>query len=100
MRWADERLNASIMISSSIRWSLAGKEVDCMHEDVLAADVLLNLDEDLLVGEAPDAGLAKGMLRYLATASARTRLELPAKSFIKCSSAPLAQDPGTLEPGF
>jgi hypothetical protein len=30
MRRAEERRSASMMISSSIRWSLAGKEVDWM----------------------------------------------------------------------
>src|ERR1700759_3032535 len=29
MRCAEERRSASVMINSSIRWSLAGKEVDC-----------------------------------------------------------------------
>src|ERR1700760_198538 len=29
MRRAEERRSASVMIKSSIRWSLAGKEVDC-----------------------------------------------------------------------
>ena len=29
-------------------------------EDVRAAHILLDLDENLLIGEAPDAGLAQG----------------------------------------
>ena len=53
MRRAEERRSASMMISSSIRWSLAGKRGRLDDEDVLAADVLLDLDEDLHVGEAP-----------------------------------------------
>ena len=46
-----------MMISSSIRLSFAGKRGRLQDEDVLAAHILLDLDEDLLVGEAPDAGL-------------------------------------------
>ncbi len=59
MRRADERRSASMMISSSIRWSLAGYEVDCTTKTVGAAHVFLDLDEDFHVGEAPHHGFGQ-----------------------------------------
>ena len=48
-----------MMISSSIRWSFAGIAGRLDDEDVLAADVLHDLDEHLLVGEAPHHALGE-----------------------------------------
>ena len=59
MRRAEERRSASMMISSSIRWSLAGKRGRLDDEHVLAAHVFLDLDEDFHVGEAPDLALGQ-----------------------------------------
>ena len=59
MRRADARRSASMMISSSIKWSLAGYDVDCMDENVRAAHVFLDLDKDLHVGEAPRDSLGQ-----------------------------------------
>ena len=59
MRRAEERRSASMMISSSIRWSFAGNDVDWTMKTSCAADVLLDLDEDLHVGEAPDLALGQ-----------------------------------------
>ena len=48
-----------MMISSSIRWSLAGIGRRLDDEHVAAAHVFLDLDEDLHVGEAPHHGLGQ-----------------------------------------
>ena len=63
MRRADARRSASIMISSSIRWSLAGAEVDWMTKVSSPADVLQDLDPDFLIREAPHHGRGKAQLR-------------------------------------
>jgi hypothetical protein len=58
IRLAEARRSASVMISSSIRLSFAGKFGRLDDEDILAADILMDFDEHLLVGEAADAGLS------------------------------------------
>ena len=91
MRRADERRSASMMISSSIRWSLAGKRGRLDHEHVGAADVFLDLDEDLHVGEAPHHGLGQRRGRdRRAIASASVGLELPATSLMRSILAAMA----------
>jgi hypothetical protein len=52
-------------------------------EDILAAHVLLDLDEDLHVGEAPDGGLGERNAEMAQIASASGRLELPATTLIE-----------------
>ena len=59
MRPAEARLQASIMISSSIRLSLTGLQVELDEEHVAAADGLIQGDGDLAVGEGLDLGLAQ-----------------------------------------
>jgi hypothetical protein len=47
-------------------------------EDILAAHVLLDLDEDLHVGEAPDGGLGERNAEMAADRLGKRAIELPA----------------------
>ena len=60
MRRALARRSASMMISSSIRLSLAGAAGGLDQEHVLAADIFAHLDEDFVVGKAADIRLDRG----------------------------------------
>ena len=86
-----------MMISSSIRWSLAGNEVDWMMNDVRAAHVLLDLDEDFLVGEAADAWpWSAAVAARSAISCASAGLELPATSLIEPFLADIDASPRAL----
>ena len=65
-------------------------------EDVRAADVLLDLDEDLHVGEAADEALVSGRSSQLAMACASAGLELPATSLIEPFLADIEASPRAL----
>ncbi len=68
------------------------------HEHVLAADVLLDLDEHLHVGEAADRARVSGNFSVAATASARGRLLLQATIFMllgRCGGSSDRLDAGT-----
>ena len=66
MRFADARLNASSISSSSIRWSFVGRARRLDDEDVAAAHVLGDLDLALAVAEAADLGLPERHAELLA----------------------------------
>ena len=59
MRSAEARLSASTMISSSIRFSLVGAQVDCTTNTSRARTFGVDLDGDFTVGEAAHAGCAE-----------------------------------------
>ena len=58
MRSADARLSASTMISSSMRFSLVGAQVDCTTKH-RGHGRFVDFDGDFTVGEATHAGCAR-----------------------------------------
>jgi hypothetical protein len=66
---------------------LAGIAGRLDDEHVLAADILVDLDENLLVGEAPDAALGQLDFEIVGIDWASGRLLFPASNFICCSPA-------------
>ena len=56
MRSAEARFSASTMMSSSIRLSLVGAQVDCTTKHITSPNVLLDLDGDLTIRKAADMG--------------------------------------------
>jgi hypothetical protein len=88
MRRAEERRSASMMISSSIRWSLAGKRCRLDDEDILAAHVLLDLDEDLHVGEAPHAGIGQRHFQIGGDGTRQRQIAVAGKDFHVASPLP------------
>jgi hypothetical protein len=78
MRSAEARLSASTMTSNSIRLSLVGAQVDCTTK-TSRAHVLLDLDRDFAVGEAPHVG-AQADVQVRAISAASAGLALPVKT--------------------
>src|SRR5512143_2510105 len=81
MRLADARLNASIIISSSIRWSFTGLDVGCITNTSVPLTfsftftfISPSLKVATVMSPSP-------MFRYSATSLARGMLALPLKSF-------------------
>ncbi len=88
MRRADERRNASTMISNSIRWSLAGYEVDWMTKTSVPRTFSWISTNTSMSAKRRTTALVNGLSRYSEMPLASAGLELPATSLI----APLLPD--------
>ena len=82
MRRADARRNASMMISSSIRWSFTGEEVDWITNTSAPRTFSWISTKISMSAKRRTTALLSGMARWAAMASASARLELPATSLI------------------
>src|SRR6476660_6403289 len=82
MRRAEERRNASMMISSSIRWSLAGAEVDCSTNTSAPRTFSWISTNTSPSAKRLTIAFASEIFRYLAMSPASIGLELPATSLI------------------
>src|SRR6476469_7740351 len=82
MRRAEERRSASMMISSSIRWSLAGAEVDCSTNTSAPRTFSWISTNTSPSAKRLTIAFASEIFRYLAMSPASIGLELPATSLI------------------
>src|SRR6266542_3264368 len=96
MRRADERRSASVMISSSIRWSLAGNEVDWMMKASEPRTFSRISTKISLSAKRRTLALASGRFSQLAISCARAGLELPATSLIEPFLAAIDASPRAL----
>src|SRR6185312_15048111 len=80
MRRAEERRSASVMIRSSIRWSLAGNEVDWITNTSEPRTFSWISTKISMSEKRRTTALVIGTSRWLAIAAARAGLELPATS--------------------
>src|SRR5215217_1457661 len=87
MRRAEARRSASIMMRSSIRWSLAGNEVDCRTNTSSPRTFSWISTKISMSAKRRTEARARGTFRYSEMASARGRLEFPATSFMKTFAA-------------
>src|SRR5882724_256340 len=96
MRRADERRSASVMISSSIRWSLAGNDVDWMMNASEPRTFSRISTKISLSANRRTLALASGRFSQLAISWASTGLELPATSLIEPFLADIDASPRAL----
>src|SRR5258706_1373253 len=82
MRRPEARRSASMMISNSIRWSLAGNEVDWMTKTSLPRTFSWISTKISMSAKRRTIALVSGVARWDAIASASAGLELPATSLI------------------
>src|SRR5476649_1573994 len=82
MRRADERRSASIMINNSIRWSLAGNDVDWMTKTSAPRTFSWISTKTSISAKRLTTALVSVVLRYSAICWASAGLELPATSLI------------------
>src|SRR5664279_6079191 len=82
MRRADERRNASMMISNSIRWSLAGYDVDWITKTSAPRTFSWISTKTSISAKRLTTALVSVVLRYPAICWASAGLELPATSLI------------------
>src|SRR3989304_4768158 len=82
MRRAEERRSASMMISNSMRWSLAGNEVDWMTKQSAPRTFSWISTKTSMSAKRRTTALVSGVLRYSAICCAKAGLELPATSLI------------------
>src|ERR1700761_5014654 len=80
MRRADDRRSASVMISNSIRWSLAGNEVDWMMKTSEPRTFSKTSTKISLSAKRRTLALVSGKFSQSAISLARAGLELPATS--------------------
>src|ERR1700759_3333582 len=83
MRRAEERRNASVMINSSIRWSLAGNEVDCRMKASEPRTFSWISTKTSMSAKRRTTALVSGSPSPSAMAWASAGLELPAISLIE-----------------
>src|SRR5215467_1943198 len=83
MRRAEERRSASVMISSSIRWSLAGNEVDCRMKASEPRTFSWISTKISMSAKRRTTPLVRGTPIPSAIACARAGLELPAISLME-----------------
>ena len=83
MRRAEDRRAASIMISNSIRWSLAGYEVDWTMNTSSPRTFSWISTKISMSAKRRTMHLASGNSRYRAMSSAKGRLALPAMILIE-----------------
>ena len=93
MRPAEARLKASIMISSSMTLRFTGEEIGCTMKTSLLADVLVDPDEDVLVGELEYLGLARAALEDAQMARASAGCALPVKMRSSWNPLPSVMSP-------
>ena len=84
MRPAEARLKASIMTSSSMRWSLTGPEVDCTIKVSQPRTDSLAVTQTSPSEKRPTSTSPSLVPSAEAMASARGRLELPEKIMNGC----------------
>src|SRR5947209_7728413 len=93
MRRAEERRSASVMIRSSIRWSLAGNDVDWMMKASEPRTFSWISTKISMSAKRRTTALASCRSRPLAISCAKTGLELPATSLIEPFLADIAASP-------
>ncbi len=86
-RSAFQRVDANQQLHQIIVGRKAGR-LD--HEHVLAADILLDLDEHFLVGEAADAGVGQRQLEIIGDRPRQRQVRVPGEQF-HCEAIPLAR---------
>src|SRR5439155_2378387 len=96
MRRADDRRSASVMISNSIRWSLAGNDVDWMMNASEPRTFSRISTKISLSAKRRTLALVSGRCSQLAISWASTGLELPATSLIEPFLAAIDASPRAL----
>src|SRR5207245_3273116 len=96
MRRADDRRSASVMISNSIRWSLAGNDVDWMMKACEPRTFSWISTKISMSAKRRTTALVSGKLRPPAIACASAGLELPATSLIEPFLADIEASPRVL----
>ena len=96
MRRADERRSASVMISSSIRWSLAGNDVDWMMKASEPRTFSWISTKISMSAKRRTLALVSGRSSPSAMACASAGLELPATSLIEPFLADIDASPRAL----
>src|SRR5215475_4760173 len=81
-RRPEARRSASMMMSNSIRWSLAGYEVDWITKTSLPRTFSWISTKISMSAKRRTTALVSGVARWAAMASASAGLELPATSLI------------------
>src|SRR5712664_346627 len=96
MRRADERRSASVMINNSIRWSLAGNDVDWMMKASEPRTFSWISTKISISAKRRTMALVSGKGSQLAISCARAGLELPATSLIEPFLADIDASPRAL----
>src|ERR1700737_687324 len=96
MRRADDRRSASVTISNSIRWSLAGNDVDWMMYASEPRTFSRISTKISLSAKRRTLALASGRCSQLAISCAKAGLELPATSLIEPFLADIEASPRAL----
>src|SRR4030081_982291 len=96
MRRAEDRRSASVMISSSIRWSLAGNEVDWMMKASEPRTFSWISTKISMSAKRRTVALVGGRCSQLAISCAKAGLELPATSLIEPFLADIEASPRAL----
>ena len=96
MRRADDRRSASVMISSSIRWSLAGNDVDWMMNASEPRTFSRTSTKISLSAKRRTLALVSGRCSHSAMACASAGLELPATSLMEPFLADIEASPRAL----
>src|SRR5260370_42293424 len=96
MRRAEARGNASVMISNSIRWSLAGYDVDWMMNTSEPRTFSWISTKISMSAKRRTMALAGGRCNQLAISCARAGLELPATSLMEPFLADIDPSPRAL----
>src|SRR6267378_1252539 len=96
MRRADERRSASVMIRSSIKWSLAGNDVDWMMKTSEPRTFSWISTKISMSAKRRTVALVSGRCSQSAISCASTGLELPATSLIEPFLADIDASPRVL----
>ena len=96
MRRADERRNASVMIRSSIRWSLAGNDVDWIMKASEPRTFSWISTKISMSAKRRTTALVSGKSSPPAMACASTGFELPATSLMEPFLADIETSPRAL----
>src|SRR5580693_6766240 len=96
MRRAEERRSASVMISNSIKWSLAGNDVDWMMKASEPRTFSWISTKISMSAKRRTTALVNGRSSPLAMALASAGLELPATSLIEPFLADIEASPRVL----
>src|SRR5882724_4368315 len=96
MRRAEARRSASVMISNSIRWSLAGNDVDWMMKTSEPRTFSWIWTKISMSAKRRTTALVSGRRSQLAISCARAGLELPATSLMEPFLADIDASPRAL----
>src|SRR6188768_3615098 len=96
MRRAEARRSASVMISNSIRWSLAGNDVDWMMNTSEPRTFSWIWTKISMSAKRRTTALVSGRRSQLAISCARAGLELPATSLMEPFLADIEASPRAL----